>query len=113
MEGIGSLPGASDYSRPSTVTEAGATAMVSLPPATLADTALGATVLGASKVLMLSTFGAERVWPEAFVAFTPASETLNVAGDFASILVTAIHILPALSLAATASTRGRMTPFVV
>jgi hypothetical protein len=47
------------------------------------------------------------------VAFTPASETLNVAGDFGSILVTAIQTLPALSLAATASTRGRVTPFVV
>jgi hypothetical protein len=41
-----------------------------------------------------------------------AADQLNVAGDFASMLVTAIHILPALSLAATASTRGRVTPFV-
>jgi len=72
------------------------------------DTGFGATVFGASNVLMLSILGAASVWPSALVAVAPGTVMENSAGLLASMLVSASQILPFLSLAAIASTRGSL-----
>src|SRR5437762_13254324 len=71
--------------------------------------ALGATVVGASNVLTLSTRGPVRVRPAADRGVRPAQLAVIVAGRLGSTLVTAIQTVPAESLAAIASTRGRVT----
>src|SRR5581483_9824046 len=53
------------HSKDTTVTEAGASFITSLPPEAFIETAFGVTVFGASKVLTLSIFGAASVWPVA------------------------------------------------
>ena len=54
-----------------TVTDFGSSFRASLPPCTFAETGFGTTVLGAAKVLMLSTFGAVSVSPAADFAVMP------------------------------------------
>ena len=54
-----------------TVTDLGSSWRASLPPWIFAETGLGATVSGASKVLTLSTLGAVSVSPTADLAVTP------------------------------------------
>ena len=66
-------------------------------------------MLGASKVFTLSTLGAVRVSPAADRGVTPARVASTVTGRLGSRFVTASQSFPAASLAAIASTRGRVT----
>ena len=54
------------------MTDFGSSFRISLPPCTFAEMDFGTTVLGASNVLTLSTFGAVRVSPAADLAVMPA-----------------------------------------
>src|SRR5215470_19674612 len=98
----------SHYSTEITVTDFGSSLRVSLPACAFTETGFGATVLGALKVLMESTLGAVRVSPAADFAAIPATFNAISTGSFGSMFVTSSHSLPALSLAAIASTRGRV-----
>ena len=55
-----------------TVTDLGSSVRASVAPCTFAAIGFGTTVLGASKVLTLSTLGAVRVSPAADLGVTPA-----------------------------------------
>jgi len=67
-------------SRESTVTDFGSSFTESLPPSTLAEPGFGATALGCSKVLTLSTLGAVSVSPTADFAVMPFRLTSISAG---------------------------------
>src|SRR5579864_7468785 len=68
------------------------------------------TVLAASKVLTLSTFGAVRVSPLADFAVIPARPASISTASLGSRFVISSHNLPFVSLAAIASRRGKATP---
>src|SRR6266496_1476522 len=91
-----------------TVTDLGSALKISLPFCTLTDIGFGATVFGASKVLTVSTFSAVRVSPTADLAVTPSRLASISTGWFGSMFVISNHKLPLVSLAAIASTRGKL-----
>src|SRR3954447_23366706 len=68
----------------------------------------GLTVLGASKVLTLSTLGATSVSPAADLAVMPVRLKSILTGRLGSTFVISNHNLPDLSFAAMASTRERV-----
>src|SRR5208282_5033866 len=68
----------------------------------------GRSVWGASNVLTVSTLGAVSVSPAADLALMPARVTSISTGSLGSTLVSSSQNFPALSLAAIASTRGKV-----
>src|ERR1035438_2466987 len=93
-----------------TLTDLGSSFNVSLPPWAFAEIGFGTTVLGASKVLMLSTLGAVRVSPDAAFALVPTRFNSTSTVSLGSRFVIATHNLPSLPLAARASVRGKLMP---
>src|SRR5215469_17168562 len=71
-----------------TVTDLGSSLKVSFPLSALAEMDLGTTLLGASKVLMLFTFGAVSISPAADLAATPLMFSSISTARLGSTLVT-------------------------
>src|SRR5665213_1348947 len=93
-----------------TVTDLGSTVMEILPPFTFTAADFGATVLGCSKVLILSTVEAVKVSALADFAVMPVNSASIVTGFSASRLVISSNSFPSAPFAAMASTRGSDTP---
>jgi len=77
------------------VTDLGSSVRASVPPWTLAETGLGTTVLGASKLFTLSTLGAVSVSPAAALGVRTARVASTATDRSGSRLVTASPSLPA------------------
>src|SRR5690606_22911506 len=90
----------------STLTDFGSSVTRKRPLATVAASGLGDTVVGASKVLMLSMRGPVNVSPLTARTAMPSMATSICAGRAGSTLVSESHSRPSPSRAATASTRG-------
>ncbi len=97
---------AESYCSPSTFTDFGSSVTRSRPSCTVAVSGFGTTTRGASKEFMLSTCGPVSASPVAERTVAPRRSTSICTGRVGSTLVSDSHSLPALSFAATASTRG-------